>query len=239
SAAANQIVKRLEETRPARLWLQLRRGQRGIRSPQELEPERHDARLGGLGLRQTARHGAADGHRRRAFVETEKAAREVGHGVEGEQAPVGASAGIVKRHTAGALGELVTQAALPGARLRGDQNDLRSTRLRLAERLLEQGQLARTAHEARKAAGARALEATPDRTGAPQVEYPHGSARALEALLPPIEEIEEARDQPSGLLGHADTARRGQLLHSGGEPDHVALRGVVHAQVVAYSPDHD
>ena len=152
---------------------------------------------------------------------------------------MGASARIVERHTAGALGELVTQAALPGARLRGDENDLRSTRLRLAERLLEQGQLALTAHEARKAAGARALEATPDRTGAPQVEYPHGSARALEALLPPIEEIEEARDQPSGLLGHADTARRGQLLHSGGEPDHVALRGVVHAQVVAYSPDHD
>jgi len=127
SADADQIAKRLEETRPARRGLELRRSQRGIRRPQELEPESHDVRLDGLDPRQTTLHALSDSHRRRAFVEAEKAANEVGHGVEGEEAPVGARSGVVEGRAAGALGELVTQAALPGARLRGDQDDLRST----------------------------------------------------------------------------------------------------------------
>ena len=58
-------------------------------------------------------------------------------------------------------------------------------------------------------------------------------------MLAPIEEVEEARREPRGVLGHADPARRRQLLHAGGEPDDVPLRGVVHAQVVADSADDD
>src|SRR5437660_11062870 len=83
------------------------------------------------------------------------------------------------------------------------------------------------------------VEATPDRTWTPQVEHPHRDARALEVLLPAVGEVEEARREPWGLLGHADAARRRQLLHAGAEPDDVPLRGVVHAQVVADSPDDD
>src|SRR3984893_4266531 len=83
------------------------------------------------------------------------------------------------------------------------------------------------------------VEATPDRTWTPQVEHPHRDARALEVLLPAVEEVEETRREPRGLLGHADAARPRQLLHTGGEPDDVPLRGVVHAQVVADSPDDD
>jgi len=55
---------------------------------------------------------------------------------------------IVERHAAGALDELVTQAALSRARLRGNQDDLRSTGLRVAQSPLEQGELARAAGRA-------------------------------------------------------------------------------------------
>ena len=67
---------------------------------------------------------------------------------------MGERAGIVERHAAGALDELVTQAALSRARLRGDQDDLRSTGLRLAQSPLEQRELALAADEAREAARA-------------------------------------------------------------------------------------
>jgi len=40
---------------------------------------------------------------------------------------VGERAGVVKRHATGALDELVTEAALSGARLSGNQDDFRST----------------------------------------------------------------------------------------------------------------
>src|SRR3989441_4442855 len=83
------------------------------------------------------------------------------------------------------------------------------------------------------------VEAGPDRTRTPQVEHPHRDARALEVLFPAVEEVEETRREPCGLLGHADAARRRQLLNAGGEPDDVTLRGVVHAQVIADSADDD
>ena len=53
-----------------------------------------------------------------------------------------------------------------------------------------------------------------------------------------VEEIEEARREAGGVLGQSDAAWWRQLLHPGGEPDDVPLRGVVHAQVVA-DPTHD
>src|SRR6266851_2562670 len=83
------------------------------------------------------------------------------------------------------------------------------------------------------------VEAGPDRTRTPQVKHPHRVARSLEVLLPAVEEVEETRREPCGLLGYADAARRRQLLHTGGEADDVTLRGVVHAEVVADSPDDD
>ena len=60
SAGLNQIAKGPVETRPARLGLQLRRGRRGIRGTEKLEPEGQGDRVDGLRARQTAPHGAAD-----------------------------------------------------------------------------------------------------------------------------------------------------------------------------------
>jgi len=80
---------------------------------------------------------------------------------------VGERADMVERHAAGALDKLVTEAALSGARLAGDQDDRRSTRLRLAQSLREQSELALAAGEAREAASPGALEAGSNtRTGA-------------------------------------------------------------------------
>src|SRR6266850_312824 len=151
---------------------------------------------------------------------------------------MGERAGIVECRTAGALDELVTEAALSRARVRGDQDDSRSTGLGLAQRPLEQAELVLAADEAREAARPGALEAAPDLARTPQLEHAHGDACALETLFPTVEEVEEARREARGLLGHTDAAWWRQLLHPGGEPDDVPLRGVVHAQVVA-DPPHD
>ena len=67
---------------------------------------------------------------------------------------MGERAGLVERHTAGALDELVTQTALPRAGLSGDQDDLRSTGARLVQGPLEQRELMLAADEAREAARA-------------------------------------------------------------------------------------
>ena len=146
---------------------------------------------------------------------------------------------MVNRHAAGALDELVTEAALPRARRSRDQDDGRSAGPRVVQDAVEQGDLTLAADEAGEATGSRAVQAAPDLAPAPQLEHAHGSARALEALLAAVVEVEEARRQPRGLLGHRDAARGGQLLDPGGQPDDVALGGVVHAKVVADPPHHD
>src|SRR5439155_1551039 len=128
--------------------------------------------------------------------------------------------------------ELVTEAALSRARLRGNQDDFRSNRLRLAQSPLEQSELALTADEAREAARPGALGAAPDLARTPQLEHAHGNACALETLFPTVEEVVEACREARGLLGHSDAARWRQFLHSGGEPEEVPLPCVVHAHDV-------
>src|SRR5438874_10673681 len=106
------------------------------------------------------------------------------------------------------------------------------------QRPLEQSELALAADEAREAARPGTLEAAPDLARTLQLEHAHGSACTLETLFATVQEVEEARRQARGLLGHSDAAWWRQLLHPGGEPNDVPLRGVVHAQVVA-DPPHD
>src|SRR5229473_799731 len=99
-------------------------------------------------------YGASDVRRRSVLVDAEETARQLDDGVEGEHASVGERTGIVERHAAGALDELVTQAALSRARLRGEQDNRRPTGLRVAQSPLEQRELALSADEAREATGA-------------------------------------------------------------------------------------
>ena len=97
-----------------------------IGHPEKVEPEIQGDRVG-LRAPETASHGVPDVRRRRAFADAEETARQRDDHVKGKHASVGERAGIVKRHAAGALDELVTEAALSRARLRGDQDDRRST----------------------------------------------------------------------------------------------------------------
>src|SRR5215471_17271711 len=152
--------------------------------------------------------------------------------------PWGRGASVVKRHAVGALDELVTEAALSRPRLPGHQDDSGPTGSGFAQGPLEQRELALAADEAREAARPGTVETALDPARTAQLEHAHGNARPLEALFSPVEEVEEARGEARGLLGHRDAARGGQLLHPGGEADDVPLRGVVHAQVVA-DPAHD
>src|SRR5262249_4137412 len=147
-------------------------------------------------------------------------------------------ASMVKGRAAGASHELVTEAALSRARLRSNQNDGRPSRLRLAQSFLEQNELPATADEGGEAARPGALEAAVDLAWTPQLEHAHGNARTLQTLFPTVVEVEEALREAHGLFGHRDAAGWRQLLHAGGEPHDVALRGVVHAQVVP-DPAHD
>src|SRR4030095_4747923 len=144
----------------------------------------------------------------------------------------------MKRTAAGALDDVVTEAALSRARLRGNEDNCRATCLRLTQSPLEQSELALAADEAREAARPGTLQTAPDLARTPQLEHAHRNACPLEALFAAVEEVEEARREARGLLGHSDAAWWRQLLHPGGEPDDVSLRGVVHAQVVA-DPPHD
>src|SRR5262249_20172171 len=150
-----------------------------------------------------------------------------------KHASVRERAGVMERRAVGALDEFVAESALSGSRLRRHEGDGGTTRLRLAQRLVEKRELPLAADEAREATRLRALEAVLDPARAPYLEHGHGNAGALEPLLATVEEVEEARREARRLLRRRDTARRRQLLHPGGEPDHVPLRGIVHAQVVA------
>src|SRR4030095_8425932 len=144
----------------------------------------------------------------------------------------------MKRHATGALDELVTEAALSRARLRGNEDNSPAARLRLTPSPLEQSRLARAADEAREAARPGALQAALDPARTSQLEHAHENACPLETVFAAVEEVEKTRCEARGLLGHSDAAWWRQLLHPGGEPDDVSLRGVVHAQVVA-DPTHD
>src|SRR5262245_7307357 len=160
--------------------------------PEQLEPEPERDRVGRRAP-DTTPHSVADVRRRSVFADAEETACQRDDQVKGEHASMGERASIVDHHAAGALDELVTEAALARARLRGDQHDSRSARPRLAQNPLEQSELGLPADEAREAARARALEAAPNLAGTPQLEHPHGNARALETVLTTIEEVEEAR----------------------------------------------
>jgi hypothetical protein len=83
------------------------------------------------------------------------------------------------------------------------------------------------------------LESGAQRTRALELEDAERGPRALHRERPEGAEPEEALDEPRGVLGQVDAVGRGELLHPLREADHLALRGVVHAEIVADLPHHD
>ena len=66
-----------------------------------------------------------------------------------------------------------------------------------------------------------------------------GGARTRDRRAAEIAQFEIPRHQTLGVLAEINAVRSRELLHSLRDPDSVTLRGVVHAQVVAYLADHD
>ena len=138
-----------------------------------------------------------------------------------------------------ALGELVAEAALAGSCIGDHADDLRVPRDRLLERRLERGHLALAADELGEAARVGDVEAGPHPPDALELEDVQQVVQPLDAGFAQIAELEVAGHELGRVPGEERLPGIGHLLHALREPDRVAERRVVHAEIVADLPDHD
>ena len=139
---------------------------------------------------------------------------------------------------AAVLHELVAEPAFAGSRVRHDADDAALAGARPLERGFEGAELGVAPHELREAAGARRVEPRARLADPLELVYAHRLRDALERRGAEVAQREPAGDEPRGAVGDADGARLGERFHALREAHGVALRGVVHAQVVADLPDH-
>ena len=92
---------------------------------------------------------------------------------------------------------------------------------------------ARPADETRPAARRAHVDAGARAAETAQLVDPHRFADAFERERTEVAQLEVVGHQRRGGLRHAGAVRRGELLDALREPDGVALRGIVHAQIVA------
>ena len=111
------------------------------------------------------------------------------------------------------------------------------TGLRLLQGRLERRHVGVAADEARETAASRHVEARPRRARAGQTVDPYRRADALDGELAQIFELEVATDECRRRVAEVAGVGRGQGLHALGEPHGVALRRVVHAEIVADPAD--
>ena len=128
---------------------------------------------------------------------------------------------------------------MPDARLAHDRHDLAVPGARRLPRPLQLLQLLAPPDEARQAAVGGHLDARAQRPDALQLVDAQRVLHAFHREQPQVAEPEEPLHQPRGVLGEVDAIGLGELLHARGQADGVALRRVVHAQVVADLADHD
>ncbi len=138
-----------------------------------------------------------------------------------------------------ALGELVAEPALPDAGISRHPDDLARACEGAGERRLERLHLLVAADETREATRPGGFEAGADRSEPLELVDQYRLTDAFQLEPPEVAEPEEPRDEGRGVLGQVDPLGPGELLHALGEPDGVALRGVIHAEVVADPADHD
>ena len=225
-----------DELALARLRIEPRRRALRIGDAEEVEEQRQ--RIGEAVVEQ--HHAPGDLLARAAIVvlerDAEVGAEQLEDGQERNVAPVGDGAALVDAHAAGAaaLEELEAQAALPGARLGHDAHHLAVARGRLLERVLERAQIRRRARRSARDRGrARGRSACAPRRGRRARWTRTGVADALHAELAEILEREVAADQRGRRCRQVAGVGRGERFHALREPHGVALRRVVHAQVVA------
>ena len=223
-----------------RLGRQARRGSRGVGDAEEVEHHREGVVQAGRGQQQPARDLLAGRVVAVLLRDAERVPHELHPRQEGDVLPVRDRVGLDDADAAGAasFGELVAEPALAHPGLGHDGDRLPAAPERALEGRLERGHLDRASDEAREAARAGDVEAGPQPARTLQLVEPQRLARALHARRPEVAQGEEPRDQLRGALGQEGPAGLGQLLHPLREPHRVALRRVVHAEVVADLADH-
>src|SRR5690606_33569273 len=186
-----------EEPRAALVRLDLGDRRCGVRGPEDLEPEGPRDRIDESRARKAPVQRGPHTLRRFLLRDAEEVPAELGERMERKGAPVRESARSEPRSRR-SLRDLVAEAALPGTRLAGQQQDTRPSVHRVGERSLETSELGVAADEGREPAGTRAVETRAERAAADEVEDAERSARALDAMLAAVREREEARDELRG-----------------------------------------
>ena len=163
-------------------------------------------------------------------------------GQEGDELPVRRAVALVdgeapRRAT---LGELAGEPALAHARLADQADHLSLSGDRPLERAFKTGHLLLASDEAREAPRlSDDLEAGAERPRALERVDPQRLAHALHGEGAQVAQTEVVRDELCRVLRQVRRTGIGELLHPGREPDRVALRGVLHVQVVPDRPHHD
>jgi hypothetical protein len=176
-----------------------------------------------------------------ALVDAEVAAEELQDGVERQRAAVRQAVPLVDRDRLRARPpeQLEAEAALAHPRFPDHPDDVLLADERALEGGIERRHLPLAPNEACEAAAPGHLQARAGGPAALQLEDPDRLRRTLEAHFTQIAQREVRGDEPRGVLGERDAVRGGHLLHALGEPHHVALCRVLHAQIIADRADHD
>ena len=135
--------------------------------------------------------------------------------------------------------ELEAESALSGARLGRDADHLAFALRGALQAGLETGHLRVAAHEARESSRARKIQTGPQRSEPPQFVHRYWIAHVLHLVGAEVFQLEETAHQVGRVGGEINGVGRGQLLDVRSQIDGVALRGVVHPQVIADPADHD
>ena len=212
-----------------------------IRHSEEFEQDRKD--LAEALVQQ--QHAPGDLLAHRAIVvllgDPEVAAKHLQHRQVGNVLPVRHRVADVHRYAAGpaAFGELEAEPALPRPGLRHHADDLAVTGLRLLQCRFQRRHVGVAADEARQAAAARHIKTRARGADADQAMNRHGCAHSLHLEVAQIFQLEVPLHERCRRAGQVAGIGRGQRLHALRQTDGVALRRVVHAQVVTdLADDH-
>src|SRR5262245_17523197 len=137
------------------------------------------------------------------------------------------------------MSELPHQPRFPDTRLADEGDDLPLPRRGFPEHYAEPIELPFTADEPREPTHDPRLPASARWARADELEGQHGFREALYAEQAKRPYADESLREATGLCRQQDRARRGELLHAGGEKRRLPHGGIVHSEIVPDRPHDD
>jgi hypothetical protein len=240
-ALQQQPPQQPDELALPRSGIEPRGGPLGVRRAQEVEEQRQAVLERPVDLSHAAGGPLANLPGRSERLDSQERPQQIQHRKERHATTVGRALRLEHLEPAcpAVLGELPAESALPHASIADDRRRAPAPRLDLGEQRFEAAELLPPTHERREAAAPREIEARTQRTRPQQSEDADGLTGAFDLHLPEVLQLEEPLDESRGGFRDQDLAAGGEILHASGEPHREALRGVVHAKVVADLADHD